>query len=182
MHGRTQYVLSLAGLSDANVVEAARAALTLVASEMASAETDIPWDERGDWPVDVVEAAHRLSDRFGQRLDEQYVQTGVRAVTDRQVREDFITFAPYAHDATFWREDYAAVASLADKGTSFVIWLTEHQWAKLIEVVHAERVVSMSDWRLTHSSRWWTGVCRAVLSAWRPATSRRLVATKHRAR
>ncbi|WP_030529668.1 hypothetical protein [Phycicoccus jejuensis] len=160
MEKRTQYVLSLEGLADAVLIEAARTALTLVASEMASAETDIPWGERGGWPADVVEAAQRLSDRFGQGRDDTNVQTGVRAATDSQVREDFITFAPHAYDATFWREDYATVASLSDAGTSFVIWLTEQQRANLTEVVHAERVISMRDWRLAHSSRWWTGLFR----------------------
>jgi hypothetical protein len=35
--------------------------------------------------------------------------------------------APHAYDVMFWRSDYADVASLADEGTSFAIWLTDDE-------------------------------------------------------
>lgn len=109
---------------------------------------------RGRWPADVVEAAIRLCDRFMQERDVHYTQTGVRSVADRDVREDFITIAPHALDATFWRDDHSEVASLSDEGTSLVVWLTDQQRAVLAEIVGDDRVVSMSDWQLAHSSIW----------------------------
>lgn len=154
--GRTEYLLRLEGLDDPALGAASRTALTLVASEMGSAETDIPWATRDRWPAEVLEAASRLCDRFVQEgdRDDLYMQTGVRSVADRQVREDFITFAPHAHDASFRRDNCAEIASLSDEGTSFVIWLTDQQRAALAEVVGADRVISLSDWRRAHPSMW----------------------------
>lgn len=153
---RTEYLLRLEGLDDAAFSVASRRALTLVASDVASAETDIPWGVRDPWPADVLEAANRLCDQFVQEADrdEHYMQTGVRAVADHQVREDFITVAPYAYDATFWRADNVEVASLADEGSSFVLWLTDQQRAALAELVGVDRVISLSDWRMAHPSIW----------------------------
>lgn len=152
----TEYVLKLEGLDDSAFRAASRTALTLVALDVASAQTDIPWGIRDRWPADVVEAAHRLCGRFVQEADrdDHYMQTGVRAVADHEVQEDFMTVAPHAYDATFWRADNAEVASLADEGNSFVIWLTDQQRAALVEVVGADRLVSMSDWRSAHPSTW----------------------------
>lgn len=154
--GRTEYVLNLEGLDDPAFRAASRTALTLVASDVASAETDIPWGIRDRWPAKVVEAASRLCGRFVQEgdRDDHYMQTGVRAVAAHQVREDFVTVAPHAYDATFWRGDHAEVASLADEGSSFVIWLSNQQRAALAAVVGAERVISLSDWQLAHPSMW----------------------------
>jgi len=82
------------------------------------------------------------------------MHTGVRSVADRQVREDFITFAPHALDATFWRDNHAEVASLSDEGTSYLIWLTDQHRAALAEDVGADRVISLRDWRRAHPSMW----------------------------
>lgn len=131
-------------------------ALTLVAAEMSRAETDIPWSMRNDWPPEVVVAASRLCDRFvpDSKRDDHYMQTGVRSTSDPEVRDDFISVAPHAYDATFWRRDYAEVASLSDEGTSCAIWLTDDQRNILADVVGADRVVSYEDWRRAHPS-WW---------------------------
>jgi len=153
---RMEYTLKLEGLGDPEIGTACRTALTLVASEMWAAETDIPWSMREGWPLEVLEAAVRLCDRFvpeGDR-DDHYMRTRVRSVADGKVREDFITFAPHAYDVTFWRDDDAQVASLADEGMSFVIWLTDQQRTALAEVVGADRLISMTDWRQAHPSMW----------------------------
>jgi hypothetical protein len=148
-------VLRLDGLDKSAVAAASRTALTMIASEMGSAETDIPWVSHDEWPAEVVEAANRLCDRFVQEGDRaDYMQTGVRSVADRQVREDFITFAPHALDATFWRDNHAEVASLSDEGTSYVISLTDQHRAALAEALGADRVISLRDWRLAHPSMW----------------------------
>jgi hypothetical protein len=61
---RAEYLLLLDGLDDAALRSASRAALNLVADDMATAETDIPWAMRDTWPPEVAEAAARLRDRF----------------------------------------------------------------------------------------------------------------------
>lgn len=153
---RIEYVLRLQGLADPDFAAACQTALRLVAEEMVIAETDIPWGVRERWPLEVLEAAGRLCDRFvheGDR-DDQYMQTGVRSVADRDVREDFIAFAPHAYDATFWRSGGGEVASLSDEGMSFVIWLTEQQRTALAEALGSGRVISLTDWRQAHPATW----------------------------
>lgn len=146
----------LDGLESAALRSASRAALNLVADDMATAETDIPWAMRDTWPPEVAEAAARLRDRFvpEHQHQEPYMQTDVRSTADPAVRDDFITMAPHAYDATFWRSDYTQVASLSDEGTSFAIWLTDHQRDSIAELVGADRVVTLADWRRAHPSFW----------------------------
>jgi hypothetical protein len=154
--GRVEYLLLSEGLDAARRGVAVHQALTLVAAEMGRAETDIPWSMRNDWPPEVVVAASRLCDRFvpDSKRDDHYMQTGVRSTSDPGVRDDFISVAPHAYDATFWRRDYAEVASLSDEGTSCAIWLTDDQRNILADVVGADRVVRYEDWRRAHPS-WW---------------------------
>jgi hypothetical protein len=153
---RTEYLLLSDGLDDPSRAAACQKALTLVAVDMASAETDIPWALRGSWPAHVAEAASRLCELFvpEAKRHDGYMQTGVRSVTDPRVRDDFITVAPYAYDASFWRRDKAEVAHLSDEGTACVVWLTDGQRETLAGVAGVERVVSVTDWRRVHPS-WW---------------------------
>ncbi|MGY4771643.1 hypothetical protein ACXC9Q_32465 [Kribbella sp. CWNU-51] len=154
--GRVEYLLLSDGLDAGKRGEAVHQALALVAAEMGRAETDIPWSMRNGWPSEVVDAAARLCDRFvpDSKRDDHYMQTGVRSTSDPGARDDFISVAPHAYDATFWRQDYAEVASLSDEGTSCTIWLTDDQRNILADVVGADRVVSYQDWRRAHPS-WW---------------------------
>ncbi|HEX5533999.1 MAG TPA: hypothetical protein VFX33_09695 [Actinomycetales bacterium] len=151
-----EYLVILDGLEATEAGRAAGAALALVAEEMAWAETDIPWEQREQWPEQVAEAASRLRNHFVPQAEHgaPYSQTGVRSVADAQIREDFITFAPYAYDATFWGPDHQEVATLADEGQSFVIWLTDHQRGLLAQSLGADRVVSLAEWRRAHPSIW----------------------------
>jgi hypothetical protein len=153
---RVEYLVILDGLEATEAGRAAGAALALVAEEMAWAETDIPWELREQWPQQVTEAAGRLCNHFVPPAQHgaPYAQTGVRSVADAQIRADFITFAPYAYDATFWGHDHQEVATLADEGTSFVIWLTDRQRERLAQSLGADAVVSLAEWRRTHPSLW----------------------------
>jgi hypothetical protein len=154
--GRVEYLLLLDGLDAARRGVAVHQGLTLVAAEMGRAETDIPWSMRNEWPPEVVEAASRLCDRFvpDSKRDDHYMQTGVRSISDPGERDDFISVAPHAYDATFWGRDYGEVASLSDEGTSCAIWFTDDQRNILADVVGADRVVRYEDWRRAHPS-WW---------------------------
>jgi hypothetical protein len=154
--GRVEYLLLSDGLGAARRGVVVDQALNLVAAEMGRAEMDIPWSMRKNWPPKAVQAASRLCDRFvpDSKRDEHYMQTGVQSTSDPGVRDDFIRVAPHAYDATFWRRGYAGVASLRDEGTFCAIWLTDAQRNMLAEVVGADRVVSLEDWRCAHPS-WW---------------------------
>ena len=145
---RIEYVLDHDGWDEARRLAATRRALMLVAADATDAETDIPWHLHKNWPQSVAEAAERLRDRFvreDKRTDD-YMQTGVEPLADEVARGDFLTFVPYAYDATIWA-DGQVLASLADEGTSLVVALTAEQLDALAGAVGVGRVVTLQAWR-----------------------------------
>ena len=149
-------MLDDAGWDGTSRVAAVQAALNLVAGEVIQAETDIPWGNRGSWPDDVLHAAERLRDQYVPETRrvageaEGYLQTGV-ATTDPDSLQAFITFAPYAFDATFWAEGRTS-ASLAYEGTSVVVSLTDQEHRKLVHRLGASHVPSLEEWQARHPS------------------------------
>lgn len=153
---RVEYLLFLEALNDEARWAASRAALSLVQGQMVRAATDIPWSIRDTWPKQALEAATLLRDRFvpEHQRDEPYFMSGVQSTVDPAVRDAFITFAAHAYDAQFWRRDHSEVASLADEGTSFAIYLTENQRKAITEMIGEERIVTVAEWNKTHPSFW----------------------------
>lgn len=149
----TEYVLDDEGWDEATRLAATRDALALVAPAATTAETDIPWHRHDHWPTEVTQAAQRLRDRFVRedKRARDYMQTGVKCLTDDQARHDFVTFAPYAYDSTIWA-DGDILASLADEGTSLVVSLTDEQREGLERAVGLGRVVTLQEWRERHPS------------------------------
>lgn len=150
---RTEYVLHDDAWDDATRHAATDAALALIAPAATAASTDIPWDRRDSWPREVIKAAQRL-DALVAREDaarQTYTQTGIMRLHDDQVRQDFVTFSPYAYDATIWA-DGEEVVSLADEGTSLVVALTDDQRDALTRVIGAGSLVTLQQWREQHPS------------------------------
>lgn len=155
---RLEYLLLLDGLDNDTLWAASRVALNLVEVDMATAQTDIPWSTRDTWPAEAVKAAARLRDRFVPEQDRQkpYMMTDVTSTEDPGTRDDFIAVAPHAYDATFWRSDYAEVASLADEGSCLAIWLADEDRETIAELIGADRVVALAEWNRSHPSLWRT--------------------------
>lgn len=131
-------------LDVAATAAACHAALTLIESQMATAETDIPWADRDQWPPEVVSAAVRLPEFVPETArGEEYMLTDVTSVADPEVRADFIQLAPYAYDATFWRSDGSEIASLADEGDC-VVWLTKAQLDALTATLGAPQFTAVA--------------------------------------
>ncbi|GAB2692605.1 hypothetical protein [Thalassiella azotivora] len=151
---RRKYVLDLDDLGPSEVSSRCRSALGLVAADIDSAETDLPWHHVQDWPDDVRAAAERLRDRFVEVVarNSEYMQTGVRTVTDAATRRHFVAVAPYAYDATFWHVDGRPLAELADEGQACVLTLTDEQRTSAALQLGEERVISLADWRRAHPS------------------------------
>ena len=82
------------------------------------------------------------------------MQTGVQSTSELGVLADFISVAPHAYDATFWRSDSAEVASLSDEGMSFAIWLTDEGRETIAELIGADRIVTLAEWRRAHPPLW----------------------------
>lgn len=162
MKQRTRYVLDRTGWDDPTLLEAVARALTIVREGATSAETDMPWSEFANWPHEVQEAATRLRDRH-IRVDQRhqdYLQTGVVDPLDDQDRDDFLTFAPHALDATIWGDD-GLLAELADEGTSLVIALTDLQAQTLASAFGPGHLMTLETWAERQPSirrslsRWW---------------------------
>ncbi len=80
-----------------------------------------------------------------------YTQTGLQRL-DEQARQDFVTFVPYAYDASlFVGED--DLISLADEGTSLGLSLTDDERNALEKIVGAGRVVTLRERRRRQPSR-----------------------------
>lgn len=143
---RVEYILDTDGLGAADRVAAWDAAMSAVRQTVDAAEVDIPWSNRELWPQDVHDAAARLVALYvASEARGAYMQTGVREV-DASTLADFVTFAPYAFDATLW-DEADRVAVLSDEGQSFVVALTEAQHHALVARVGGERVVPVVEWR-----------------------------------
>jgi hypothetical protein len=100
-------------------------------------------------PVDVVQAAEHLqSVSRKRRRDPNYGQTGVLRREAETTWRAFVTFAPWALDATVWAADHDDVASLADCSHSIVLRLTDAQRAVLKVALGPERLVPLADGRL----------------------------------
>jgi len=150
---RTEYVLDHTGWDQVSRRAATNEAIKLVANTASVAFTDIPWDQQGQWPAEVVAAAARLRDRFVPEVERAatYMQTGFQGLDDEPVRRDFVTFMPYAYDASLLvgEED---LLNAADEGTSLVVSLTDGERDALGRIVGAGRVVTLQEWRERHPS------------------------------
>lgn len=164
MDGRTQYVLDDTDWDDATRLEAVRRGLSFIRDPAKRAETDIAWEPES-WPQNVLEAATRLRDHHvpPDTWAGGYLQTGVVTLTDDQDRDDFLTFAPYALDATIWGED-GTLAELADHGWSFVVALTDVEADVFASTLEAGRLVTLKEWHERQPSirrslsRWFRGL------------------------
>ncbi|TDO68485.1 hypothetical protein EV651_102407 [Kribbella sp. VKM Ac-2571] len=138
------FILDSDGWSHADVVEACRLILRTVAVSASRCETDIPGGGE-DWPPDVRSAAEVLrqiasrTGRVERRYD--YVQTGIIEVARDEVWSAFVTFAPWAYDATVWDPAGDDIVSLADEGRSAFVRLTpEHYGAIAAELGQASLI------------------------------------------
>jgi hypothetical protein len=130
------YVVDAEG---SDVVAVCRLILRTVAADVHHYETDIPIADP-DWPAEVTAAAEALravgrTDRHG------YTMSGTIRTTD--LWPAFVTFAPYAYDATVWNASHDDIVSLSDEAQSIVVRLSPEQHALLGSL----RLVPEREWR-----------------------------------
>lgn len=144
-----EYVVDTWGLPRGAEIDACRLALTSVAKRAHTFETDIPWSRTADWPADVQHAAHLLSSHSTGRRRESdaYQMTGVLSAKDLSDWEAFVTFAPYAFDASVWGADLRLLASLSDEGTGLTIHLQTDEHDALVSLLGAVRVIPWFQWK-----------------------------------
>lgn len=146
VEARTFYLLNTDGWSEKQRHEACRAALTAISGEAHKYECDIPFSSSPRWPVDVLRAASCLRDASRKRnRDPAYVQTGVLANDDPTRWNAFVTFAPWALDASVWTRDYENLAALSDEADSIALELTTDQHQVIAAVVGSERLLTKSE-------------------------------------
>jgi hypothetical protein len=146
---RVRYILDTVGLTEVERSVACRTALNLVAEEAATFETDIPWSAASAWPTDVREAAEQLQHVSRKPpKDPRHAQTGVLGTEDDVTWRAFVTFAPWAYDATVWSADHADIASLSDEAEGIVLRLTDAQRTALENAACQGRLVPASEWKV----------------------------------
>ena len=123
----------------ADEIAVCRLILRTVAADVHQYETDVPVADP-DWPAEVAAAADALravgrTDRHG------YTMSGTIRTTD--LWPAFVTFAPYAYDATVWNASHHDIVSLSDEARSIVVRLTPAQHALLASL----RLIPEREWR-----------------------------------
>ena len=148
MQSRTEYVVDTTRSSLENRDETIRLLIGLLDEEAAKYECDLPFSRQADWPLEVREAASLLASLRAPKSQENahYRQTGVHERSDAEVWGAFVTFAPYAFDASVWDPAGHQVLSLADEGTSVVARLTDAE-AEVLSRSRRVPVVKLKNWQ-----------------------------------
>jgi hypothetical protein len=150
------FILDSDGWGHADMAEACRLILRTVEVSAKRCETDIPSD-CGDWPPDVAAAAEvlrQIASRTGRvegRYD--YAQTGVIEVARDEVWSAFVTFAPWAYDATVWNSASHDIVSLADEGQSAFVRLTPEQYEAIAADLGQTSLIPYREWRRVRKQR-----------------------------
>jgi hypothetical protein len=146
---RTSYVVDTARLSGGERVDACRGVLSVVAEDITSFETDIPWSAASEWPADVRQAAEFLSclKEPSRGEDALYRRTGEVRVSDPGCWEAFVDFAPYAYDASAWGDGGTQIVALSDAADSIVATLTATQAAAVGDAVGQDVLVPLKECR-----------------------------------
>jgi hypothetical protein len=141
---RTLYLLDTDGWSDQQCRDACRVALAAVSADADRYECDIPFSP--EWPADVVRAASYLRDASRKRpRDPAYVQTGVLTNDDPARWTAFVTFAPWALDASVWTKKHEHLVSLTDEAESMALELTSDQHDAIAAVVGRSRLLTKAE-------------------------------------
>jgi len=101
---------------------------------------------RAGWPADVVRAAAYLRDASRKRpRDPAYGQTGVLTNDDPARWTAFVTFAPWALDASVWTMKHEHLVSLTDEAESMALELTSDQHDAIAAVVGRSRLLTKAE-------------------------------------
>jgi hypothetical protein len=150
------FILDSDGWGHADVVEACRLILRAVEVSAKRCETDIPANGE-DWPPDVLSAAdilRQIASRTGRvegRYD--YAQTGVIEVARDEIWSAFVTFAPWAYDATVWNPAGNDIVSLGDEGQSVFVRLTPAQYETIAAELGQASLIPYREWRRVRKQR-----------------------------
>lgn len=143
------FVVDTWGLPRETEVGVCRTALRLFTNRAQEFESDLPMSKEADWPPAVRSAADRLLTHSRRRRGENdiYRQTGIVSAKDEDDWDAFVTFAPYAFDASVWgADDPIPLVQLSDEGTSLAVQLEPHQRIDLANCVGQDRVIPLSQW------------------------------------
>lgn len=146
---RVRYVIDARGLDSRQRLRTTYETIDLLTHELASAECDLPWSVRDDWPTPVQDAATRLRDTCVPVAEhnETHMTIAETVFGDPGTKRDFVLLAPYTYFARFWDASHHEVVDLNDQNTSNTWVLTAEQRDTLALLVEPHRVVDLSSWR-----------------------------------
>lgn len=147
-----EFIIDTTGLQRVVELEAVRQTLDVIAEDVASIETDIPWAGASHWPDEVQAAAGRLGALLPDK-DPMYQMTGMVPLSE-EVWQSFRTFAPFAYGALVRGVDGSLIAAVDDEGTATWARLNDAQRASLEAVIGRTRVVPLNVWR-QRLRPWW---------------------------
>lgn len=147
------FVVDDGGWSRTDVIDACHRILRALEVDSRQFQCDIPAD-LGDWPPEVANAARLLRGLAdgGGRSHRDYARTGVIEVKLDEVWSGFVTFAPWAFDATVW-DDSRDIVSLSDEGQAIVLRLRPDQQEAISAIVGPDRLVPDREWSRRRKNR-----------------------------
>lgn len=152
---RSEYVVDTSRLTREQEVDACRAALQVVRPYVDRFQCDVPWDNRGAWPHEVVEAANVLAPLpVGPTSKETYQMTGWVSDFEDETWDAFVTFAPYAFSADAWTADMNWLLSVSDEGTRLSVRVTQDRLGDFKHSVIGADVVPTADWNRRRNEEW----------------------------
>jgi hypothetical protein len=146
---RTKYVVDTAALEADQRIDVCRLLLSVTAADVATFEIDIPWAAAAEWPDEVRQAAELLSSikEPTRGEDALYRRTGEVLKSDTPAWEAFLTFAPYAYDASTWSVHSQQIVALSDAAESMVAALTPEQVTAVADGTGWDALVALKKWR-----------------------------------
>ncbi|WBQ06784.1 hypothetical protein [Kribbella sp. CA-293567] len=150
------FILDSDGWEHPEVVRACGLILRTVEFSADRWETDVPGGG-DDWTPEVAAAAEvlrQVASRNG-RVEGQYdyAETGVMKFVRDEVWSAFVTFAPWAYDATVWSDTEGDIVSLSDEGQSAFVRLTPAHYATITAELGEASLVPYRKWRKVRKSR-----------------------------
>lgn len=150
-----QYIVDTSRLTRELEVEACRAALQVVRPDVDRFQCDVPWDNRGSWPREVVDAANALAPLPEDFTPKQtYQLTGWVTGFTEETWDAFVTFAPFSFGANAWTADMQWWIDVNDEGTSVGVRVSPDRLAGLQRSVRGADVVAAADWSRLRQEEW----------------------------
>ena len=150
-----EYIVDTSALTRNQEVDACRAAIRVIRPHVDRFQCDVPWDNNGSWPGEVVASPTVLAPLPEDATPKQtYRNTGWVLNFETETWDAFVTFAPYSLSADAWTADMKFVLSASDEGTSLAVSVSPDLLRDFKRSVVGADLVPVDDWSRRRREEW----------------------------